>query len=319
MTPILSIRKGPGVPVLWPHSFLNSGTCLSDYCLGILLEPYKHPLREIILVTEGEKLSREVRKKLSRKSDWSKARKFAFVLDCLDLELDRKSICNRHFIHQSSFPEYLQDFSEECKPELLERMQNIQIDQYGREVASIFNDCEQLQALVEALKNGHRNGFFLDSYSIDFQLSNAINCLDELITALDYQGQLFPYIVHLVPDPEFLDAHPLRKPSSKACQSKRKKKTVRLAPSDLKEEINYHYAYILKRIQKIQSLKDSVFPVSKLQDFWPIDNWNQVFSENAPAYKITLEVLSDHYNLGIDRLRQILRKSHKLNSERFSS
>jgi hypothetical protein len=153
-------------------SLVNKNKDFIDCSLEILLKPYEHFLREIIFVTEDEQLSRAVRKKLSRKTDWSKARKLAFVLDCLDLELERKSICERHFIHQSSFPKYLQDFSEECKPELLERLQNIQADQYGNEVASIFNDGEQLLAFVSVLKSAHRNGFFLDSYSIDFQLSN---------------------------------------------------------------------------------------------------------------------------------------------------
>jgi hypothetical protein len=290
-------------------SLVNKDIDFTDHWLAILLEPDKHFLGEIILVIEDRQLRDAVRKRLSRKADWSKARKLAFVIDCLELDLDRKSICKRHFIHQSSFPKYLQDFSGECKPELLERLQNIQTYEYGKEVASIFKDCDQIQVLVSALKSAHRNGFFLDSYSTDFQLSRVIKKLESLTTALDYYERLFPYIADLVPDSKFNHTHPLRKASPKARRHKGIKKTVRFAPSELKEEIRDDYAYLLKRIQKIQLLKDSVFPVSKLQDSWPINHWDQIFSEKAPAHKITLELLSDHYNLGKDRLRQILPKS----------
>lgn len=294
-------------------SLVNKDTDFTDYCLGILLEPDKHFLREIILITEDRQLSSAVRKKLSRKNDWSKARKLAFVLDCLDLKLDRKSICKRHFIHTSSFPKYLQILSKECKQELRERQQKIQIYQHGNEVASIFNDSDQLQALISALKNDHRNGFLLDSYSIDFQFLPVIKKLESLTTALDYYGRLFPYIVHLVPDPKFNHTHPLRKPSSNRKRCKNKNTSDCISTADLTEDIRKDYADLLKRLQKIQMLKDSVFPVSKLQDFWPIDNWDQVYSEKAPVHKITLELLSDHYNLGKDRLCQILPKSPKRN------
>ena len=292
-------------------SLLNEDISFTDYHLAILLKPDKHFLCEIIIVSEDKKLRDAVRRKLSRKGDWSKARKLAFVLDCLDLELDRKSICERHFIHLSAFPKYLESFSKECEPELCTRLRNIQTDQYGKEVCIIFNDFDKFQVLVSAFKKAHRNGFFFDSYLTDLQLAHAIKDLEKLAATLDYCGLLFPYIAHLVPEKEISDLRLSRKQSSKRRRSKEKKKPARLPIFELKEEVRDDYYYLLKRIQKIQLLKGSVFPVSKIEDFWPFDCWDQVFTEKAPAHEITLEILSDHYDAGIDRLHQVLTKSPK--------
>ncbi|WP_155306618.1 hypothetical protein [Desulfosarcina widdelii] len=290
-------------------SLLNEDINFTDYCLAILLKPDKHFLRELIFVIEDRQLRDAVRRKLSRKKDWSKFRKLTFVLDCLDLDLDRNAICKRHFIHQSAYPKYLKNFSKECEQELCKRLRNIQTDQYGKEVAILFSKSKRLQVSIAVLKNAHRKGFFLESYSADFQLSHVIKDLESLAAALDYYGRLFPYITHLVPDRKLNDLHPNRKSSSKAQRLKGNNKPARLTISELKKEVGNDYAYLLKLIQKIQLLKGSIFPISKLRDFWPFDYWDQVFSEKAPAHEITLEILSDHYDVGMDRLRQVLTKS----------
>jgi hypothetical protein len=291
------------------ENFINKEAV--NFSLDILLKPHKHTMRQIILATQDTILNQALHRKLTRKSSWSKARKFSFVLDCLDLELDRESICKRHFIHQSSLKQYLQNFSKDCKAELLERLSNIHAEKYGKEVLAIINDKDQLRTLVTTIRSAHRSGFISDEYSTDLQLSKLIRTLDDLLIALDHLGQLFPYIVHLVPDQNFMGTHSKRKWSSKGSRQTRKNKRDRLTAVDLREEIGKVYAYLLKRIQRTQMLKGSVFPVSKLQDFWTSDSWGLISSENAPAHEISLELLSNHYDLGIERLTQIIYDSKR--------
>lgn len=110
----------------------------------------------------------------------------------------------------------------------------------------------------------------------------------------------------MVPDKKIMIKHSSRIPLRKKHQRTKGKKVFRATGKDLKSEIQQAYSHLLKRIQKIRLLEDSVFPVSELQEFWDKESWRRIISKKAKAHRITLELLSNRYDLGIDRLSQMI-------------
>lgn len=270
--------------------------------LGFVVNPHRYRLKKIIFQILEEQYE-DLIKKIKPVNSGSIEKKISFILDSLKLKNTQEAVCTDYHINQGRFVQRLQEFCNENKNRLEDRIKNTLKQKYGNLICHFPENLSCQKAFLDQSGLPSIKNFINESFPEIFDgIRDDLDRMEDIIWRLNIRmgagKKLFHYIAHLVPERLVDDKNRL---------INERNRIANLAPEDIEKEVFDHYGKLVSKIQKIKLLNkilddnsgEHIFPINQLKYFW--EEWDRkVDSKRAPSQKTILwgKIISDDHAPG---------------------